>query len=186
MRILIMIAAAVVAAATLVITGPTASAQETLVAPKNPLTVRVANANGQCAAVPAASTVPGERVIQWPCGNWRDHYWTMDINRDTFQIITANSGQCMAIPGGSTRPGERVIQWPCGNHRDHFWFLVFTGGGRFQILNVGSGQCLAVPGASTVPGEGLIQWPCGNYPDHFWHFPDLDALAPGHGAAHPG
>jgi hypothetical protein len=140
MRILIMIAAAVVAAATLVITGPTASAQETLVAPKNPLTVRVANANGQCAAVPAASTVPG----------------------------------------------ERVIQWPCGNHRDHFWFLVFTGGGRFQILNVGSGQCLAVPGASTVPGEGLIQWPCGNYPDHFWHFPDLDALAPGHGAAHPG
>ncbi|HEX8628365.1 MAG TPA: RICIN domain-containing protein [Catenuloplanes sp.] len=78
--------------------------------------------SGQCLALPGGSKVAGERTIQWPCGTWNDHYWTLRIAPNaTFQIVNHNSGQCLALPGGSKVAGERPIQWPCGTWADHYW-----------------------------------------------------------------
>src|SRR5687768_10047005 len=126
------------------------------------------NNSGQCLAVPGGSTVEGTGLIQWGCGTWRDHYWTLEpwtVNGVRhYRIINLNSGQCLAVPGASTVEGTQVIQWGCGTWPDHFWrFEAWSG--KFRIVNFNSGQCLAVPGASTVEGERVIQWGCGTWAD---------------------
>lgn len=129
------------------------------------------NNSGQCLAVPGGSTEAGIGLIQWGCGSWRDHYWTLepwDIDGVRhYRIINLNSGQCLAVPGASTVEGTQVIQWPCGTWLDHFW-RVENWTGKSRLVNYNSQQCLAIPGASTVEGERVIQWPCGTWPDHFW------------------
>jgi hypothetical protein len=78
--------------------------------------------SGQCLAVPGASTANGTQVIQWPCGNYADHYWAFGTDSTgKMHIINYNSGQCLAIPGASTANGAHVIQWPCGTWPDHYW-----------------------------------------------------------------
>jgi hypothetical protein len=130
------------------------------------------NNNGtKCAAIPGASKAQGERVIQWGCGTWPDHYWYfVDAGNGLYKIVNNNSNMCLAIPGASKAQGEGVIQWPCGNWPDHYWYFVDAGNSRYRIVNNNSNMCLAVPGASGSDGVQLIQWPCGDWPDHFWYF----------------
>ncbi|GHF58198.1 hypothetical protein GCM10010218_44590 [Streptomyces mashuensis] len=75
----------------------------------------------QCLAVPGASTTPGTQVIQWPCGDWKDHFWGVEYTNKGKRLVNWNSGQCLAVPGASTVQGEKVIQWPCGDWPDHYW-----------------------------------------------------------------
>jgi hypothetical protein len=121
------------------------------------------NNSGQCLAVPGGSTVEGTGLIQWGCGTWADHYWTLEpwsiSGVRHYRVINYNSGQCLAVPGASTVEGTQVIQWPCGTWVDHFW-RVDNYGSTSKIVNYNSQQCLAIPGASTVEGERVIQWPC--------------------------
>ncbi|MEV6486999.1 RICIN domain-containing protein [Streptomyces sp. NPDC051576] len=77
--------------------------------------------SGQCLGVPGASTEAGLQVIQWPCGNWPDHYWHFAEANGLYQIVNYNSRQCLGIPGASKDEGAAVIQWPCGNWADHYW-----------------------------------------------------------------
>ncbi|MFH8791256.1 RICIN domain-containing protein [Streptomyces sp. NPDC017941] len=132
----------------------------------------VNNGSGKCLAVPGGSKEKGTGLIQWGCGGWADHYWSVDpwtIDGVLhYRVINYNSQQCLAVPGGSKTPGTQVIQWPCGEWDDHFWRFVDAGGGRFKLVNYNSQQCLAVEGGSGADGAKAIQWPCGTWPDHFW------------------
>ncbi|MEV6776957.1 RICIN domain-containing protein [Streptomyces syringium] len=134
----------------------------------------VRNANSaHCLAVPGGSTENGIGLIQWGCGNWRDHYWQFEYafnsgGRSYYRLRNLNSGQCLAVPGASTDPGTQVIQWPCGTWKDHYWGIEYTNRGT-RLVNWNSGQCLAIPGASRVQGEKAIQWPCGTWADHYWN-----------------
>ncbi|WP_409235880.1 RICIN domain-containing protein [Streptomyces sp. PA5.6] len=128
--------------------------------------------SGKCLAVPGGSKEQGIGLIQWGCGSWKDHFWSLE--RWTidgvlhFRVINDNSKQCLAVPDGSKTPGTQVIQWPCGLWRDHFWRLDDAGGGRFKLVNYNSQQCLAVENGSGADGAKAIQWPCGEWRDHFW------------------
>ncbi|GHF09865.1 RICIN domain-containing protein [Streptomyces morookaense] len=83
---------------------------------------RIRNLNsGQCLAVPGASTTAGVQVIQWPCGEYKDHYWGVDYTSKGMRLVNWNSGQCLAVPGASMAQGEKIIQWPCGDWPDHYW-----------------------------------------------------------------
>ncbi|MEW2136279.1 RICIN domain-containing protein [Streptomyces sp. NPDC005409] len=83
---------------------------------------QIMNANsGQCVALPGGSTEAGTQVIQWPCGDWKDHYWGAEFTNQGVRLKNWNSGQCLSIPGGSGTEGERVIQWPCGGWLDQSW-----------------------------------------------------------------
>ncbi|WP_370417978.1 RICIN domain-containing protein [Streptomyces sp. QH1-20] len=134
----------------------------------------VRNVNSaHCLAVPGGSTENGIGLIQWGCGNWRDHYWQFEYafnsgGRSYYRLRNLNSGQCLAVPGASTNPGTQVIQWPCGTWKDHYWGVEYTNRGT-RLVNWNSGQCLAIPGASRVQGEKAIQWPCGTWADHYWN-----------------
>ncbi|MER5638780.1 RICIN domain-containing protein [Kitasatospora sp. NPDC002227] len=83
----------------------------------------VVNRNsGQCLALPGASTQAGAQLVQWPCGQWKDHYWAFELDTNgQVHIVNYNSRQCLALPGASTQPGAPVIQWPCGTWADHYW-----------------------------------------------------------------
>ncbi|MEV8099095.1 RICIN domain-containing protein [Kitasatospora sp. NPDC085879] len=135
----------------------------------------VNNNSNQCLAVPGGSTAAGTGLIQWPCGSWKDHYWSAYYQfKDStgvywYHVQNYNSQQCLAVPGASTTAGTQVIQWPCGTWSDHYWAFVLDSTNRLHIVNHNSGQCLAVPGASTTAGEKIIQWPCGTWNDHYWH-----------------
>lgn len=129
--------------------------------------------SNKCLAVPGGSTAKGTGLIQWPCGTWRDHYWTAEpwsINGAVYyRFVNANSGQCLAVPGGSTKAGTQVIQWPCGTWADHFWGVTTDGKG-LHLFNYYSGQCLGVEGGSLADGAKAIQWGCGTWADHYWWF----------------
>ncbi|UQI44683.1 RICIN domain-containing protein [Streptomyces sp. HU2014] len=77
--------------------------------------------SGQCLAVPGGGKEAGTQVIQWPCGDFKDHYWGAESTNFGIRLRNWNSGQCLAVPGGSTTQGEKVIQWPCGNWHDQSW-----------------------------------------------------------------
>lgn len=79
--------------------------------------------SNQCLGVPGASTEAGVQVIQWPCGEFADHFWGFYPTSKGFQIVNWNSRQCLGIPGASTAEGAAVIQWPCGDYADHYWAL---------------------------------------------------------------
>lgn len=130
--------------------------------------------SNQCLAVPGGSTAQGTGLIQWPCGNWRDHYWSVQYQFTSsgfywYHVVNLNSGQCLAVPGGSTAQGTQVIQWPCGQWADHYWAFATDKAGVTHIANGNSGQCLAIPGGSTAQGTKVIQWPCGQWNDHYWY-----------------
>lgn len=81
--------------------------------------------DGQCLALPGGTTEAGTQVMQWPCGDYPDHYWTLQYIDTTsrFHLINYNSGQCLSIGGGSTDLGAPVTQWPCGTGDDQLWRL---------------------------------------------------------------
>ncbi|MGW7462062.1 RICIN domain-containing protein [Streptomyces sp. NPDC054797] len=83
---------------------------------------QIMNGNsGQCMALPGGSTEAGTQVIQWPCGDWKDHYWGAEFTNQGVRLKNWNSGQCLSVPGGSGTAGEKVIQWPCGGWLDQSW-----------------------------------------------------------------
>ncbi|MEU5438455.1 RICIN domain-containing protein [Streptomyces sp. NPDC020719] len=130
--------------------------------------------SGQCLAVPGGSTAQGTGLIQWPCGTWNDHYWSVQYQFTSsgfywYHVVNLNSQQCLAVPGGSTTQGTQVIQWPCGTWADHYWAFATDRAGVTHIANGNSGQCLAIPGGSTAQGTKVIQWPCGTWNDHYWY-----------------
>ncbi|MFD9791871.1 RICIN domain-containing protein [Streptomyces sp. NPDC059070] len=132
------------------------------------------NNSGQCLAVPGGSTDKGTGLIQWQCGGWADHYWSVQYQFTSggwywYHVVNGKSGQCLAVPGGSTDQGTQVIQWPCGTYADHYWAFASDRAGVTHIANGKSGQCLAIPGASRDQGMKVIQWPCGTYADHYWY-----------------
>ncbi|MFE4629373.1 RICIN domain-containing protein [Streptomyces mirabilis] len=83
----------------------------------------VNNHSNKCLGVPGASTQKGVQVIQWPCGNYPDHWWGFQpAANNTFRILSYNdSNLCLGIPAASTADGAAVIQWPCGTWADHYW-----------------------------------------------------------------
>ncbi len=124
----------------------------------------------KCLAVPGGSQVAGTGLIQWTCGDWPDHFWTLEYTNVTglFRVRNYGTNQCLAVPNASTADGVQVIQWPCGTYPDHFWWFIDYGG-EFHIENYNSAKCLAVQGGSHADGARAIQWPCGNYHDHYWY-----------------
>lgn len=42
---------------------------------EGPNTRRFVSEDGMCIAVPGGSKEANVQLIQWPCGNWADHYW---------------------------------------------------------------------------------------------------------------
>jgi Ricin-type beta-trefoil lectin domain-like len=86
---------------------------------------------GLCLAVRGGSHTSGVGLMEWPCGNWADHWWRIQPAMYAGSIpayhlvnmIAKPSGPlCAAIPGGTHAAGASVIQWPCGTWADHYWF----------------------------------------------------------------
>ena len=75
----------------------------------------IVNVNsGMCLAVPGGSTAWNLQLIQWPCGSWNDHYWSLDNGTGTQGLMrNYNSSLCMAVGGASLTQGAPVIQWGC-------------------------------------------------------------------------
>ncbi|WP_338498838.1 RICIN domain-containing protein [Streptomyces sp. SJL17-4] len=136
-----------------------------------------------CLSVPGADRQPGVGLVQFDCGPWVDHWWTLEAwtyqGQRVYRIVSQNpsvnnTSQCVAIPGGSMQAGVQAIQWECGTWLDHFWKVTDqTGAGDYQLRNLKSDQCLGVDGNSHTAGAKVIQWPCktdgGDHPDHRWH-----------------
>ncbi|MFJ9344548.1 RICIN domain-containing protein [Streptomyces sp. NPDC101733] len=83
---------------------------------------KVENLNSfQCLGVQGGSTGAGAPVIQWPCGDYRDHYWALMPDKYGSRLKNLNSQQCLTIPGGTGDQGTGLIQWPCGDQFDQVW-----------------------------------------------------------------
>ncbi|MER6332644.1 RICIN domain-containing protein [Streptomyces sp. NPDC001034] len=77
--------------------------------------------SGQCLGVQGGSTDAGAPVIQWPCGDYHDHYWGLVPDKYGSRLKNLNSQQCLTIPGGTGDQGVGLIQWPCGDQIDQVW-----------------------------------------------------------------
>jgi hypothetical protein len=76
----------------------------------------------QCLAVPGASTTANVQVIQWPCGNYPDHYWAFaSDSAGRISIWNYNSAQVLSVRGASQSAGAAVIQYPYGPYVDQAW-----------------------------------------------------------------
>lgn len=176
-------AAAVLALAvitSLVATGPASAAAGTSSTTRgvSPLTVPgpsykgLLNLNsGQCLTAP--STVNSSEVVQYPCYNYADQYWTSseyvgaDGGGDYYHLRNFNSGKCLVVQGTVT--STHAIQFTCSGYNDQNWYMVSAGYVYFQLKNRNSGKCLVVQGSND--NQPAIQAPCNSsYSDQLWYF----------------
>ncbi|MFI6152706.1 RICIN domain-containing protein [Kitasatospora sp. NPDC051170] len=76
-----------------------------------------------CLAVPGGTSALNTQLMQWPCGDWNDHWWRK-ISTDyanTFALENLN-GLCIGVGGNSHVPGAPVVQWSCDNGPEQSWY----------------------------------------------------------------
>ncbi|MFH8385152.1 RICIN domain-containing protein [Kitasatospora sp. NPDC018058] len=83
-----------------------------------------ANGTPMCLAVPGGTTAWNTQLMQWPCGDWNDHWWSL-IGTSTggWELRNLN-GLCAAVGAGSTVSGAPVIQWGCDAGPEQSWHRV--------------------------------------------------------------
>ncbi|MFF1476656.1 RICIN domain-containing protein [Streptomyces sp. NPDC058301] len=76
-----------------------------------------------CLAVPGGTTAWNTQLMQWPCGDWNDHWWKLVPNPayGGWELKNLN-GLCAAVGAGSKVSGAPVIQWGCTAGPEQTWF----------------------------------------------------------------
>ncbi|GGP83850.1 RICIN domain-containing protein [Streptomyces melanogenes] len=76
-----------------------------------------------CLAVPGGTTAWNTQLMQWPCGDWNDHWWKLVRNPDQGGWMLENlNGLCAAVGASSKVSGAPVIQWDCTRGAEQTWF----------------------------------------------------------------
>jgi hypothetical protein len=125
--------------------------------------------SGKCMDVPASSTAPGARLIQWRCSGSANQQWaTDDLGNGYFRLKAAHSGQCADLASQSTATLVAVVQAACGAGTSQQWAKESADGGYFRLKSRYSGLCIDVNRASTADGAALIQYTCGSNTNQQW------------------
>ncbi|MFE6747406.1 RICIN domain-containing protein [Kitasatospora purpeofusca] len=76
-----------------------------------------------CLAVPGGTTAWNTQLMQWPCGDWNDHWWKLVPNpqRGGWGLKNLN-GLCAGVGGSSHTSGAAVVQWECTAGAEQTWY----------------------------------------------------------------
>lgn len=74
-----------------------------------------------CLAVPGGTRAWNTQLMQWPCGDWNDHWWKWVSTPDGYALQNLN-GLCAAVGGGSHVSGAPVVQWTCTGGAEQSWY----------------------------------------------------------------
>jgi len=115
--------------------------------------------SGQVANVNGASTIPGEKVIQWYDTGGNNTLWRFSpVSGGFYKLINYQSGLLADVNGASPLNGAGVIQWNDNGGANQHWSLQYATRNYYRIVNRNSGLLMEVTGASTSAGADVIQW----------------------------
>lgn len=132
----------------------------------------VSKNSGRCLDVPAYSTSPGSRLIQWDCHSGTNQKFQIVPVESGYKITAMNSGLQLDIAGGpdATQDGTPVIQWPYWGGSNEIFHITATGDGYSTITASSSGKCFDVEGISKRNGAHVNQWSCWGGDNQKWRF----------------
>lgn len=138
------------------------------------------NANsGMCMGVLGGVMQEGQPIVQWPCENHPDQYWSY-MQQDGTYVITnlANPSYCLSISGPNE--GWQLVIVDCEGYPNiyEYWtdssFVESNGAWMHVLTNNGSGYVAAVDSARTDQGASVLQWvnqvSGTSHPEQQWYY----------------
>jgi hypothetical protein len=148
-RVIVVVAAMVLAALTGAVPASAAPA---------PL---VSAASGRCLNVRGGTDTPGTPLEIQSCGSQAGQAYEFTA---AGELRTMNGTRCVDAYGNQTSNGTAVIIWSCNGQSNQQWRQNADG----TITGVQSGLCLDVNGGGTADGTAVILWTCHGQSNQKW------------------
>ncbi|MBX7267656.1 RICIN domain-containing protein [Micromonospora sp. Llam7] len=170
---LAVVAAAVVAAGTLVAVNATGASAATV--DTSAWYVLVNRQSGKALDVVGSATNDGARINQWTRHDGANQQWQfVDSGGGYYRLKSRHSGKVLDVHEWSTADGGAIVQWSDHNGTNQQFRLADSDGGHVRLVSRHSGKVVEVQGASTADGANIVQYFDWNGANQQWQLVRVD------------